>query len=110
MSMIRKLVFLVVLLGVTGLSVGCQLGLSGEEVRIIVREEVTRQLAGRQVKDIIGQEVTTQLANIDDIVGQEVTIQLSSIDELTLSKLSIMADGKLLAYLGPDPLTLTPSF
>lgn len=46
MNIMRKLVFLVVILGVIALSVGCQQSaLSEEEVRDIVEEEVARQLA-----------------------------------------------------------------
>jgi len=75
MSMMRKLVLLVVLLGVAGLSIGCQSGLSEEEVRSIVREEVTRQLAGTQLKGIVGKEVTGQLTSIDKLTISELYIK-----------------------------------
>jgi len=45
MNIMRKLVFLVVILGVIVLCVGCQSGLSEGRVRDIVEEEVARQLA-----------------------------------------------------------------
>ena len=45
MNIMRKLVFLVAILGLVAFSVGCQSGLSEEEIRSIVREEVTAQLS-----------------------------------------------------------------
>ena len=105
----RKLVLLVVIL-IMGIAVaGCQqAGITEEEVRTIVREEVSNQLATGQLEGIVGQEVTKQLANIDDLVGEEVNTQLSNIDELTLSKLYIKDNGELLAYLGADPVNNLP--
>ncbi len=115
-----KLALLVVMLMMAVASIGCQQGgLSEEEVRSIVQEEVARQLAGTQAKDIVAQEVTTQLASVDDIVtqevtsqmagvddivGQEVTRQIHSIDTLTLSELYIKnKDGNNVIMLGGSP-------
>jgi len=98
----RKLVLLVIVLMVVVVSAGCQQsGLSEEEVRSIVREEVTRQLAGTQVKDIVAQEVTAQLTSIDDIVAQEVSNQLNSLDVLVVSRLLIKnEDGQYVIDIG----------
>ncbi len=77
----HKLVLLVVILTVGIALAGCQQsGLTEEEVRSIVREEVTNQLATEQLKGIIGQEISRQI---------------SSIEKLTVSELNIInEDGK----------------
>ena len=79
----RKLVLLIGILIIGIALVGCQqAGLTEEDVRSIVREEVSRQLAGTQIKDIVGQEVTGQLAGLNSLVRQEVTTQLTNIDDI----------------------------
>ncbi len=84
----RKFVLLVVVLIMVIAFAGCQQsGLTEEDIRNIVQEEVAQQIATGQLKDIIGQEITKQLSNIN---------------ELTLSKLYIKDNGQTFAYLGPD--------
>lgn len=80
----KKLLFVIALFIMAVPLIGCgQKGLSEEEIRSIVREEVTRQLAGTQLKGIVGKEVTGQL---------------TSIDKLTISELYIKnKDGKIVA-------------
>ncbi len=96
----RKLVLLVIVLMTVALSIGCQQSrLSEEEVKSIVQEEVTRQLAGELVRDVVGQElssqvtggrvrdiirteVTSQTATFNDAIRQEVTRQLASVDDI----------------------------
>jgi len=71
----RKLVFLTVIL-VMGIAVtGCQQsGLTDEDARSLVREEVTRQLATEQLRGIIGQEITKQLGTIDELTVSQLAV------------------------------------
>lgn len=84
----RRLVLLVVMVMVLVVIAGCQQpqpGLSKEEARSIVEEEVTSQFR--------------------DIVEQEVARQLATIDVLTVSKLYIKnEDGESVVYLGSSVL------
>lgn len=100
MNVVRKLVFLVVILGVIALSVGCQQsGLSEEEIRSIVREEVTRQLA------TIDKFTVSELC-IENEDGRIVAILsagvLDGAGHLTLFSAGGLEDGKSVASLGPS--------
>ena len=57
-----------------------QAGLTEDEVRNIVQEEVTRQLVS--LDSLVKQEVTGQLTNIDDIIGEEITSQFAGLDDI----------------------------
>jgi len=71
----RKLMLLVAILMVLGVFTGCQqTGLSEAEVRNIVQDEVTRQLALGQARDTIETEVTRQLQNIDVLMVSSLLI------------------------------------
>lgn len=73
MNIMRKLVFLVVILAVIVLAVGCQQsGLSEEEIRGIVEEEVARQLATMD-------ELTVSNLFIENEDG-EIVVALGSLD------------------------------
>jgi hypothetical protein len=109
---ISFLMILIVGISFTGCS---QETLTEEQVRSIVREEISMQIASMHIKDIVEQEVTKQMPEINDIVSQEVTKQLPTIndyliqvvksqlistDELILSELYIKNDeGKIVGGL-----------
>lgn len=81
----RKTMLLILMVFLIVAFAGCQQGLSEEQVRSIVKEEVTNQLSTAQFKGIIGQEISKQIAGIS---------------ELTISALNLKnEDGKIVATL-----------
>ena len=95
MNIVRKLVFLVVILGVVALSAGCQPQLSEEAVRSIVGEEVASQLAGGQVRGVVGEEVTRQLVSIDKLMVSELCIENTDGEVIGVFGASADGDGLL---------------
>jgi hypothetical protein len=85
----RKLVLVVVVLIMGVVFAGCQqASLTEAEVRNIVREEVTNQLATGQLKGMVGQEVTKQLANVGDVVRGEVIKQMAGVNDIVKQQAS----------------------
>jgi hypothetical protein len=97
----RKLALLVVILIMGIAFAGCQqTGLSEEDVRNIVQEEVTNQLATGQLKGIVRQEVTRQLASIDELKVSELYIKNK--DGKIVAEFGGGSMGGYLNFINPD--------
>jgi hypothetical protein len=98
----KVMLFLIALMMVM-LVAGCQqAGLTEEEVRSIVREEITNQLVTGQLKGIVGQEITKELSNISELTLSRLIIKSKDGKHFTYlddKGLIISRDGKIVCYL-----------
>jgi len=116
--MSRVSLLIVLLLGVAAIAIGCSDdGLSEEEVRQLIKDEVTNQLTDLEatvstevtsqmanLNVLISEEIAKQMVTLEDSISGEVKTQLAGLNHLTLSGLEIRdSNGVTVAKLDSNP-------
>jgi len=116
--MAKVALLMMTILMVAAMSIGCDDGgLSEEEVRQLIKDEVTNQMTDLEatvstevtnqtanINVLISEEIAKQMVTLEDSISAEVKTKLAELNHLTLSGLEIRdSNGVTVAKLGNNP-------